>query len=266
MDNGNYGHLVHWITEREKCRLGKKAGDTPPWSLDPNIANYRYCNVNREHDKVTIWIDKHIRQVDHPSMWFNIVIGRFLNNPGSLGDLGFIEEWNPGRFRTLLDARKSAGLSVFSGAYMIHAKTRGVPKHHYLVDYVFDPLWDERDTVPGKGASCADWDKWLSRFYGMGDFMKNQIITDMKYSPLLEGAEDWETYIKLGPGTKRGLLAIYGDDTVENLLDLRKRLTEDKRVPNVFRDLNNVANCCCELSKYLKLLTGTGRPKMGYTA
>ena len=265
-----YERMIHFIHEREQCRISKEAEAPPPWTTDPFIAEYRYCNINREDDKVTRWIEEHIRLVDHPSMWFNIVISRFLNNPRSLGALGFIEEWQPEYFRTTLDEMKARGETIFNSAYMIHAKTRGIPKHHYLVDYVFDPMWDERDTVAAVGPNCSDWDEWLRRFYSMGDFMRNQIITDLKHTHLLENAEDWSDFCLLGPGTRRGLLHLYTEDTYSNLRNLRARLQNDDRVsPYVklaYNDLNNVANTCCEFSKYQKLVDGTGRPKSGYSA
>lgn len=282
MINERYDEFVHWVVEREKCRKGRENNLPKPWTEDKHIANYRYCNVNRNDDTVTKWIFKNViaNHDDSPYLWFNLVIARFLNNPNSLRELEFIEQWDPEQFMWTLDKLQVEGEKIFNGAYMIHAKTKGVPKHHYLGECIFTPMWEARDTVPGINMFgytplCAEWDAWLRGFYGMGGFMRNQIITDMKYAPsLLMGAGDRGAYIQPGPGTKKGLNILNGRDMASQKgnyfleLDvLRAVLKSDTRLRGIksyWDDLNNVSNCCCEFSKYSKLLMGLGRPKAKY--
>lgn len=40
----------------------------------------------------------------------------------------------------------------------------------------------------------------------MGDFLRNQIITDLKYSPQLHHALDWDSFILAGLGRSVGCL------------------------------------------------------------
>ena len=52
--------LIHWITQREGVRTMREAGELPPWTADPIIAEWRFCNVNRCDDKETKWIFQYV--------------------------------------------------------------------------------------------------------------------------------------------------------------------------------------------------------------
>lgn len=58
----NYDWAVHWIIEREKIRIKKETGEPFPWTEDPILKAYRFCNVRREDDTVTKWIAENIRK------------------------------------------------------------------------------------------------------------------------------------------------------------------------------------------------------------
>jgi hypothetical protein len=174
-----------------------------------------------------------------------------------------------------------SGEKVYTGAYMIRAGTGAdakLPKERYLSQRVFTPLWDLRASAPVNARSCEAWDRFFSGVFGMGEFMRNQIITDLKYSHYLdEGCADWSTFCLAGPGTTRGLNRIYGHPLnhsfkhaeanallqnirVALLLDPIVRLT----LSHTFLDLNNVANCLCEFDKYMRLRNGEGEPRSHY--
>jgi hypothetical protein len=48
--------LWDWIQERHRIYLEKAAGAPPPWTTDEIMQTYRFCNVFRELDKVTVWV------------------------------------------------------------------------------------------------------------------------------------------------------------------------------------------------------------------
>ena len=51
-----------FIKERHDIYLKRKAGQPGPWTADPILAGGRFCNVFRELDTVTIWIEENIRK------------------------------------------------------------------------------------------------------------------------------------------------------------------------------------------------------------
>jgi hypothetical protein len=275
--------LTYWINEREDIRLKKERAAPTPWSGDPLMKKWRWCNVNRCHDRETRWIFKHIIEAYdlHPALWFNLCIARFINWSPTLSKMGFMEVWDPRRFCETIEAIQKSGEKAYTGAYMIRAGTGDdakMPKHEYLVKRVFTPLWDaakERPHYKYESRRCGDWDVFLSQIFGMGNFMRNQIITDMKYSHLLpkDNTIDWDTFCLAGPGTRRGMNRLCGfelgrswNDEHMNatLQDLRRRVVEDVSCPAYFEDLNNLANCLCEFDKYMRLTNGEGEPRSTY--
>ena len=51
--------FLQWITEREAIRLRRIAGNPPPWTDDPILREWSFCNVCREADHTTEWIAQH---------------------------------------------------------------------------------------------------------------------------------------------------------------------------------------------------------------
>lgn len=276
--------LVHWVAERERARARKESGAPPPWTSDPVIAAWRFCNVDRCDDRETRWIFQNVSAAhrDSPSLWFNLAVARFVNWSPTLAELGYFEEWDEGGFVQVMRRLEGEGRKVWTGAYMIPAGPPGVPKALFLARSVFTPLWESRGQKPPRGAACADWDAFLRRVPCMGDFLRNQVITDMKYTADLEAAPDWGTFALAGPGTQRGLSRLAGDplskkwrqaDAAAALAALRAVLLERLARPGyedlahlsrALRDMNNLANCLCELDKYCRVVLGEGKPRSRY--
>ena len=269
--------LTEWIDRREALRLGTAKGSHV-------IDGWRWCNVNRCEDRETKWIFKNvIGEMDgDPTLWFNLVIARFINWHPTLAELLPIYHWNEDRFCSLIRRRMLAKEKVYTGAYMIRAGTGEdalLTKERYLCKRVFTPLWERRNQVPASLApTCNEWDRFFSKTFGMGDFMRNQVITDMKYSRHLpmHRTLDWSTFILAGPGTCRGLCRLHGEPikterktAKRDLIELRDTLValycENPYLVESFRDLNNVSNCMCEFDKFMRLLNGEGTPRSRYT-
>src|ERR1044072_865418 len=48
--------LIFWARERENIRKKKAAGLPPPWTENPILQTYRFCNVRRRDDRVSQWL------------------------------------------------------------------------------------------------------------------------------------------------------------------------------------------------------------------
>ncbi len=274
-------NFIYFINEREAIRLRKASGIKAPWTKDRHLAEWRFCNVNRCDDRETRWIFKNIiaEYATSETLWFNLAIARFINWSPSLAMIGYFHDWSADVFNSGMLYLTLGQSKVYTGAYMIRAGTgedAKLPKHEYLAKRVFGPLWDRREERPGDGATCADWDVFLRGTFGMGDFMRNQIITDYKYSAILRKAKtaDWKTFVLAGPGTNRGLNRLHGVDinhlwkpldAAEAIATLRTRVAPKWKGDNAtFDDLNNLSNCLCEFDKYRRLEEGEGQPRSRY--
>ncbi len=284
--------FLYFIHERESIRLQKEKGSTAPWTKDPILGKYRFCNVNREDDRVTRWIKENIRKVGEkdPDLWFALIVARLINQPSTLGRIydrapgprgGTIQRiaaWNKPHFLKATDPDVHPK-PIFNVAYIVSTNGVTMQKNEYVARMVLDPIWkasrnghrpDDWDS------SCSTWADWLLQFQGMGDFMVNQIVTDYKYTDICREAWDWNTFVMAGPGTRRGLNRYFGKDTnismnreegQKKLLAIRKEIRDDCAVSirNIFEDLNNLSNCFCEFDKYMRAMTGEGAPKQRYT-
>lgn len=272
LDEQHFATLMHWIRERERIRIAKDACKPWPWTADPILREWRFCNVNRCDDTVTRWIFEHVIALhrDSPTLWFNLTIARLINWPDSLQALGYFDAWDPERFVAGLQGRKG---KVWTSAYMIPAGPEGIPKARYLADVTLSSLWDARSRCPIDGR-CNSWGRFLELARGIGGFLANQIVTDVKYSPALEHAPDWSTFVIAGPGTSRGLNRIFRrklgagwrrEDAARRLVELRDAVVEaEPSMVVIMRDLNNLSNSLCEFDKYERVRNGEGHPRVRY--
>jgi hypothetical protein len=100
---------------RHQIWINRQQGKPKPWTDDPILQSYRFCNVYRELDTVTIWIDENIRQrsANHKNLWFMLAIARRINWPDTLEELLADKRWviwSWGTWAPSLDA--GAGVSL----------------------------------------------------------------------------------------------------------------------------------------------------------
>lgn len=76
---------------------------------------------------------------------------------------------------------------------------------------VADYCLSQRRLGIGTEVSCAQVHEWLKNFYGLGDFLANEIVSDLRHTDLLDRAPDAGTFNSPGPGALRGAyLMLYG--------------------------------------------------------
>ena len=279
--------LIHWITRREKARINKEAGEPKPFCDDPIIQKFYFTNVNRENDRVTVWVRENLRTIKpSPKLffaiaafrWFNYIpTGEALIKVKSTTDgkpFNLIERWNPKLVKSTLNAIKSSGGQVFTGAFNISAGGSTKPKIDRVVDDYIQPLYDDCIELSDRisdSRSLEKSHKMLMKYPGLGGsgFMAAQIICDLKYTPLLEHATDWYTWASPGPGSKKGLNILLErpiDTQHKNFLVDLNRFRDDVNRQTSIDELHamDFQNCLCEMSKYENALWGTGHMKRRY--
>lgn len=279
------GALRQWIRERESVRLKRERGEPHPWTDDPVIGKYRFCNVRREDDRVTIWVRENIREpyADHPNLWFMLGLARWINWPGTLSELQREGWWpdcidfSPDMLERALTIRANRGDKVFTGAYTINApSTKGASKIDYVAKTVLGEPWKKRtaisDVFGGRlgpltlRAAHAS----LSKYQGWGAFMSYQVVVDMRFTRYLREASDRMEWAAAGPGTMRGLNRLAGR-RVDLAIDQGRALSEMRAIyrtiqdeTGVAMDFSDVPNILCETDKYLRVLNGEGAPRALY--
>lgn len=224
----NIEPLRDWMLERQKIYQRRIAGEPPPWTDDEVLNNYRFCNVYREQDTVTQWIDRNIRQpyANHKTLWLMLAIARIINRTDTLAELIGTNAWpnhvafTPSKLAHALDARAARGVPIYTGAYMIRAESNPKQewyywsKQQYIAHIVIGRLWDDkhlwRGTLEraqqGKVGMKFVWDSLrLPRYIGWGPFMSYELVTDLRHTRYLCNAPDIYSWANAGPGALRGL-------------------------------------------------------------
>jgi hypothetical protein len=278
----DYSPLFYWVREREQIRIRKDNGASPPFTPDPILSAYRFCNVRREDDRVTVWIRQNIRhhRAGHPHLWLMLCIARQINWPETLQHLIDVGAWpdqphfQPSEITMVLNNRKMAGLKVYTGAYMISAPAqKGADKQAYIAEEVIGDLWRRRDIFAKHFAgqpSLQRTHELIMRSNGWGAFMAYQAVVDMRFTELLRHAGDALSWAAAGPGTLRGLNRLHGRAT-DAALSQTQALKEMRAIREVVEaetgvamDFSDVPNILCETDKYLRVRCGEGKPRALY--
>lgn len=279
----DYRPLFDWVVERENIRIRKEGGQPLPWTSDPILATYRFCNVRREDDRVTIWIRDNIRKrfSNHPYLWLMLCIARQINWPTTLEHLIDVGAWPDTddddfatRMAQELNAWQAVGNKVYTGAYMISAPaTKGADKQSYIAETVIGDLWRRRDSFRNwDGRTLQETHALIRQSKGWGSFMAYQAVVDMRFTHLLDHAEDRDQWAAAGPGTIRGLNRLYGRPVAASLsqkqalVEMQAIYAIVKQETGVQMDFSDVPNILCETDKYLRVRNGEGKPRALYVA
>lgn len=264
--------FAYWISERENIRKRKERKKLP-LTKDPILHKYRFCNVHREDDRVTLWIAKNWREYYDANVWHAMVVARFLNWPPTLEYCGYPEPWPTEKkfFTNRLHEMEKAGARIFTGAYIVSTNGATGSKVDHVLK-LFDRTWNQLHTGIGKIQTCQGVYEALMSVNGIGSFMAAQVVADLKYTAHLDDCVDWMDFVAPGPGSQRGLNRIFGyalgnrwnnRDFTTALMALRRDTATILPMVSELH-LQDLQNCLCEFDKYQRVLHQQGKPRSQY--
>ena len=272
--------LVHYVTERENALKGHDLKLPKPWTTDPIIQSYRFCNNRREDDTVTRWLKTNWRDPYEGNPWMTaaMTLARMVNWPETLEQIGFPIHWDEAFEDHAVDVirlRQHKGLKTWSAAYMITTCGQRVTKEDYVVRTVAGAV-ARYGIRPQPGACLEGFWNSLQAVNGLrgSGFLAGQIVADLKHTDRnLREACDWWSWSCKGPGSTRGLNRFFGLD-LSNVWTPREwmlKLSDMYSVtePLLPKDLGEFSaqdwqNIMCEFDKYLRVKRGEGRPRQRY--
>lgn len=279
----------YYVSERYKMHLRKDIEKTPfPWTKDPILSMYRFTNVRREQDKNSKYLinmlKKHGNKLKYETLC-NIVTFRLFNKIETYELLGGWINFSNYDESTIRKKLSSAhdGYSYFTNAYLSSGMKKEFNKYfpeevmrvmnipnvveHFSCDLYADIC---SATSPQE---VIDAFKMIN---GINDFLAYQFFVDLTYLDNFPWSEN--EFVLSGPGCNRGLNHLFEDRdglTDEELLfwlrdncpitpDVCKELMADLPEEERYMNVMSIENCMCELSKYIKAKTNTGRPRCLY--
>ena len=277
----------YWQIEREKIRfLKENLGEDPPWTKDPILQEFKFCQVFREDDRTTRWFKAHIREPmrNDPKVLMATVIFRWFNlieTGRTLKEHDLLLNWD--RKKAIEEITKQP--KWVTGAYIVKTPN-GMDKVTGVAECI-SHMWKDRNYLMGvlledaakEEASLEKTWHLLRDYPYMGPFMAYEVVTDLRHTCLLENATDIMTWANAGPGAMRGLNRLTGRD-----LDFARRSHDwNKEMCDLYEaaatridygmasirgpheyEMREIEGGLCEFDKYSRIFKKEGRTRSVY--
>lgn len=202
--------------ERYYILLRRRSGQPRPWSEDKVFQDWFFCNVFREDDRVTTWIRENMRDPhrNEPKVLWHMVAARVFNRIETLNKLlkaGIFDRnhWSSKDAEAILEGTQP----VTGAAYCVRTPW-GLNKLKGCLKLITNAAQDNDRLIkliePGV-TTLEQVHKLLLPGECMGPFMAYEIVTDLRYTYLLENAPDIMTWASPGPGACLGLSRLVGE-------------------------------------------------------
>ena len=289
---------LYWTfaSRRQAAFYARLAGREWPWSEDPILQTYKFCNVYRAADRVSQYMIRDVAyredsRVTASDRLFQIVAFRTFSRIETwealtmqLGSVPCLHHLSSGEFESALDFAKMKNGGLYTGAFILcankafgfdekHRNHVALFKHMFLVDSCAEKL--------RSASSLQGIVQTLQTYPLIGPFMAYQIAIDLNYSDLMSFNEN--DYTQAGPGALRGLKKAFislGDfSPADAILWMVERQDEElRRLELPFhglcgRKLHGIdcQGLFCELDKYCReavpeLISARSRIKAKYSA
>ncbi|RWE79583.1 nucleotide kinase domain-containing protein [Mesorhizobium sp.] len=217
---------LYWTfaSRRQAAFEARLAGQSQPWTPDPILQIYKFCNVFRAADRVSQFMIKDVAYGQDPETTardrvFQITAFRTFSNiatwesvASELGGAPRLDHLRSGEFERALDRVKGQNGGLYTGAFILCAnKAFGFDEKHRNHVALFKHMFLEHACAERvlQAPSLEGVVELLQGFPLMGPFMAYQTAIDLNYSELLDFSED--DYTQAGPGALRGLKKAFTD-------------------------------------------------------
>lgn len=276
----------YWVNERQCIYVKKRAGGPWPWTDDDILQTYKFTNVYRNLDAVTVSLHELVfaskKYRSQSELMFAIILFRMFNWPMTFKRLENAEldiNWNEKKASEILNSAKRSGEQVFTGAYMITNCGCTGSKIDMMCS-ALSRLHENSDAILQdikSGGSFEAATNILSRYRMIGRFIAYELATDFRWAGLFE-PKDIMTWANPGPGAKRGVKRLLGHSVktsgtnvpdsvcvkiMQELLSMKSRWEGDVKKRGM--EMRDIEHSLCEFDKYVRVLQNEGRPRSRYT-
>lgn len=288
---------IYWRFTHERQRIFERRldGHPGPWTDDPILSTYKFCNVFRAADRVSQYLIRDVCytdvDVDDDDLAFQITAFRTFSNIATweglierLGRAPTLEDLADGSFERALTAIRAETGRLYTGAFILCATDAyGRQQKHLNHVELFKDMFLHNDAGARitDAASLREVYDIIHSFPLMGDFMSYQTAIDLNYSVLTDFSEN--DFTQPGPGALRGIKKVFANtsgwkpaDIIQWMVDNQER--EMDRLGLQFDGLFgrpihaiDAQNLFCETDKYCRealpeLASARSRIKAKHTA
>lgn len=215
------------------------SGHPGPWTDDPILRQYKFCNTFRAGDRVTQYLLSQViyhpdaRDLSAEDVFCRVVLFRLFSKPETWRALETVEgpltvaSLDPDRHSAILD-RLRERQSIYTSAFILAPPAQSLGSKHLhhlrLVKRMFSP--GGLGQALARARSLRQVVEALLTWPTIGPFLAYQIAIDLNYSPYLEFSEN--DFTLPGPGAQRGLRKVFLDPRGRSPQQLILNMVEDQ--------------------------------------
>jgi hypothetical protein len=218
---GAYELYWKFAYERQKAFEARVRGEKSPWTDDPILQEYKFCNVYRAADRVSQYMIREVcynlEQSAPEDRLFQIVAFRLFSHIATWDSIRaffkrvpIIDDLVDGSFEQAVGQAKEQNGKLYTNAFILcAADAYGQGRKHLNHIELFKDMFVNqelgRKILTAK--SLKEIYDLLHAFPLMGDFMSYQTAIDINYSDLVNFSEN--EFTKAGPGALRGIKKVF---------------------------------------------------------
>ena len=258
--------MIHFASERMRIWEQKTQGLPPPYTRDPILVSYRFCNVYRELDKQTIEFHSLLKPLtsDFPLWLLNMLYCRLVCNPATVKQTGLLS-FDPRHNRRVRDRLENLPRPKYGAAYVfpisVIQRSPFPTRERFFCEY-----------LPSRIRGCANLINKFNRL-GVSEALP-QILPAFGFNlkfhwteVLIDVAYQYPQYIDLfgpfpaGPGSISVLSQVDLASLVSSGPGLSFPFLTYLGHP-VFLSAENWEGIACEFRKYSNLRNNNGRKRL----
>ena len=123
-----YDLYWYFACERQNIFLKKKDGLPPPWTDDPILQSYKFCNSYRVNDRISQYLLKKViyngYNYSDEDMIFRIILFKIFNKEStwellenSIGNIS-LDSFNIDKYSKVLSKAMKDGIKIYNDAYI----------------------------------------------------------------------------------------------------------------------------------------------------
>jgi hypothetical protein len=218
-----YDLYWYYASERQRMFERRLAGEPGPWTSDPILRDFKFCNVYRAADRVSQYMIRdvcyHGESCTEEDRLFQITAFRTFSKTATwttvhdvLGRYPVLDDLADGSFGSALEVARERNGGLYTGAFILcatdaYGQSAKHRNHIELFRHMF--LHDQLGKRLLEATSLREVYTLLHGYPLMGDFMSYQTAIDLNYSALLDFSEN--EFTQAGPGALRGIKKCFQD-------------------------------------------------------